>query len=38
VNSKLLPYQKITKVEILEKPMEMTTTKKIKRGELQKTV
>jgi long-chain acyl-CoA synthetase len=35
VNVKLQPYQKITKVEILDKPMEMTTTKKIKRGELQ---
>jgi long-chain acyl-CoA synthetase len=36
VNVKLQPYQKITKTEILDKPMEMTTTKKIKRGELQK--
>ena len=35
VNSKLLPYQKITKVEILDEPMEMTTTKKIKRGGMQ---
>jgi len=29
---RLLPYQKITKTEILDKPLEMTTTKKIKRG------
>jgi len=34
VNMKLQPYQKITKIEILDKPMEMTTTKKIKRGNL----
>jgi long-chain acyl-CoA synthetase len=33
VNSRLLPYQKIGRIEILDKPMEMTTTKKIKRGE-----
>jgi long-chain acyl-CoA synthetase len=31
VNQRLQPSQKITKVEILDKPMEMTTTKKIKR-------
>ncbi|MCL2230760.1 MAG: AMP-binding protein [Treponema sp.] len=34
VNQTLQPYQKINKVEILDKPMEMTTTKKIKRGNL----
>jgi long-chain acyl-CoA synthetase len=34
VNQRLQPYQKISKTEILDKPMEMTTTKKIKRGEL----
>jgi len=34
VNQRLQPYQKIDRVTILEKPMEMTTTKKIKRGEL----
>jgi long-chain acyl-CoA synthetase len=33
VNLRLLPYQKIGRTEILEKPMEMTTTKKIKRGQ-----
>lgn len=34
VNLRLQPYQKITKMEILDKPMEMTTTKKIKRGDI----
>jgi long-chain acyl-CoA synthetase len=34
VNQRLQPYQKINKTVILDKPMEMTTTKKIKRGEL----
>jgi len=34
VNQRLQPYQKINKVEILDQPMEMTTTKKIKRGNL----
>jgi long-chain acyl-CoA synthetase len=33
VNQRLLPYQKIDRTVILDKPMEMTTTKKIKRGE-----
>jgi len=31
VNQKLLPYQKITRVETLREPLEMTTTKKVKR-------
>ncbi len=31
VNQKLLPYQKITRVAILKEPLEMTTTKKVKR-------
>ncbi|MDR2796428.1 MAG: hypothetical protein LBB47_06945, partial [Spirochaetaceae bacterium] len=31
VNKRLLPYQKIEKTTILDEPMEMTTTKKIKR-------
>jgi long-chain acyl-CoA synthetase len=35
VNQRLQPYQKIAKTVILDKPMEMTTTKKIKRGELE---
>jgi len=34
VNQKLQPYQQISKTTILEQPMEMTTTKKIKRGNL----
>jgi len=34
VNERLQPFQKISKTEILNKPMEMTTTKKIKRGNL----
>jgi len=34
VNLRLQPYQKIGKLEILEHPMEMTTTKKIKRRVL----
>jgi long-chain acyl-CoA synthetase len=34
VNQRLQPYQKITKIEILDQPMEMTTTKKIKRRAL----
>ncbi len=31
VNQRLLPYQKIARTQILDEPMEMTTTKKIKR-------
>ena len=31
VNAKLLPYQRISKVTVLAEPLEMTTTKKIKR-------
>ncbi len=31
VNQRLMPYQKIEKVTVLEEAMEMTTTKKIKR-------
>ena len=34
VNQRLLPYQRIDRTVILDAPMEMTTTKKIKRGEL----
>jgi long-chain acyl-CoA synthetase len=34
VNLRLLPYQRIKKIIILDKQMEMTTTKKIKRGEV----
>jgi long-chain acyl-CoA synthetase len=31
VNQKLLPYQRIGKVSLLDSPLEMTTTKKVKR-------
>jgi long-chain acyl-CoA synthetase len=31
VNQRLLPYQRIERITILDEPMEMTTTKKIKR-------
>ena len=31
VNKKLLPYQRITKTTYLSEPLEMTTTKKVKR-------
>lgn len=31
VNAKMLPYQRIDKLVILEEPLEMTTTKKVKR-------
>jgi len=34
VNQRLQPYQKISRTQILDKAMEMTTTKKIKRGDL----
>ncbi|MDR3325626.1 MAG: AMP-binding protein, partial [Spirochaetaceae bacterium] len=33
VNKRLLPYQKIEKTTVLDEALEMTTTKKIKRGE-----
>jgi len=31
VNKKLLPYQRITRITFLKEPLEMTTTKKVKR-------
>ncbi|MDR1029955.1 MAG: AMP-binding protein [Treponema sp.] len=34
VNQRLLPYQRIKKITILDAPMEMTTTKKIKRNHI----
>ncbi|MDR2553743.1 MAG: AMP-binding protein [Treponema sp.] len=34
VNQRLLPYQRIERITLLGEPMEMTTTKKIKRGTL----
>jgi long-chain acyl-CoA synthetase len=35
VNGRLLPYQRISRFSVLEAPMEMTTTKKIKRFTVQ---
>ncbi|MBQ1670992.1 MAG: long-chain fatty acid--CoA ligase, partial [Treponema sp.] len=32
INRRLLPYQRITRLTILEKPLEMTTTLKVKRN------
>ena len=32
VNHKLLPYQRITRITILDEPLEMTTTLKVKRN------
>ncbi len=32
INRKLLPYQRITKITILDEPLEMTTTLKVKRN------
>jgi long-chain acyl-CoA synthetase len=37
VNARLLPYQKIQRLSILDQPMEMTTTKKIKRFKVAAT-
>ncbi len=37
VNKELKPYEKIEKVEIQAEPLEMTTTKKIKRFKYQET-
>ncbi len=34
INADMLPYQRISKLTILEEPLEMTTTKKIKRFAL----
>jgi len=34
VNQRLQPYQKINRASVLDKPLEMTTTKKIKRGDV----
>jgi long-chain acyl-CoA synthetase len=34
VNQRLLPYQRIDRLVVLDAPMEMTTTKKIKRDSL----
>jgi len=37
VNRELLPYQRIERFTLLDEPMEMTTTKKIKRYKLKST-
>jgi long-chain acyl-CoA synthetase len=34
VNSRLLPYQRITRTTVLDKALDMTTTKKIKRNSV----
>ncbi len=34
VNRDLMPYKRIERIEILEEPMEMTTTKKVKRHKV----
>jgi len=34
VNQRMLPYQRIERVLVLDEPMEMTTTKKIKRNAI----
>ena len=34
VNTRLLPYQKIDRTTVVDQPMEMTTTKKIKRDKV----
>ena len=36
VNKNLQPYARISKITILNKPLEMTTTRKIKRGNVEK--
>ncbi len=38
VNKKLVAYKKIEKTTILEKPMEMTSTKKIQRNKVARTI
>jgi long-chain acyl-CoA synthetase len=35
VNYELVPYKRIGRVQVLEQPMEMTTTKKIKRHKVE---
>jgi long-chain acyl-CoA synthetase len=38
VNKKLISYKKISKVTVLDKPMAMTSTKKIQRGKVSRTL
>ncbi|MEA5031734.1 MAG: AMP-binding protein [Sphaerochaeta sp.] len=37
VNKKLMPYKKVTRTTIIDKPMAMTSTKKIQRGKVSRT-
>ena len=34
VNKELQPYARISKITMLEQPLEMTTTQKVKRGKI----
>ena len=38
VNKKLVAYKKISKTTLLDKPMAMTSTKKIQRGKVSRTL
>jgi len=38
VNKKLVAYKKISKITMLEKPMAMTSTRKIQRGKVSRTI
>ena len=38
INKKLPPYKRVTKVTILGESLEMTSTKKIKRGKISRTI
>ena len=38
VNKKLPPYKKVSKITILSESLEMTSTKKIKRGKISRTI
>lgn len=38
VNRKLVSYKKVSKTTIMDKPMEMTSTKKIQRGKVSRTL
>ena len=38
VNKKLVAYKKIEKITVVNKPMAMTSTKKIQRGKVSRTI
>jgi long-chain acyl-CoA synthetase len=38
VNKKLVAYKKVTRTTIIDKPMAMTSTKKIQRGKVSRTL